>query len=214
MTAENPVDEAPGGRQFAYVARNRAALIKAGQEILATIGPNATIEQIADHAQVSATTFYKYFETKEVFFAVALDEIWRDWIAWAYSGKPPGSSLEASLTTARKLFWLKQTHPQFAKILHNTLLYPSFILQSVRGGAEPTFRALAERGVIKGDDFDQRVILSGHALLGLLVSVHVTEEFSPQQGENGLAILLSIWGVSEAKARKIMSQPLPTAPLE
>ena len=59
---------APGGRQAAYSARNRAALIKAGQEVLAEIGPQATIEQLADHAQVSPTTIYKYFENKENFF--------------------------------------------------------------------------------------------------------------------------------------------------
>ena len=57
---------APVGRQAAYSARNRAALIKHAQEVLAEVGPSATIEQLASHAQVSPTTIYKYFANKEV----------------------------------------------------------------------------------------------------------------------------------------------------
>jgi hypothetical protein len=50
-----------GNRQAAYSARNRAALIKHAQEVLAEVGPSATIEQLSAHAQVSPTTIYKYF---------------------------------------------------------------------------------------------------------------------------------------------------------
>jgi AcrR family transcriptional regulator len=214
MIAKNLIADTAGGRQSAYIARNRAALIRAGQEILASVGLNATIEQIADFSQVSPTTFYKYFDTKEAFFSAALDEIWREWVIWAYNGNLPGSSLEASLDTARKLFWVKKTHPLFAKVLFNTLSNPSFVLQSVRGGAEPTFRALAKRGAIKGDEFEKRSIMSGYALLGLLVSVHVTGELTPKEGEAGLAMLLSVWGVSESEAENMISTPLVFAPVK
>ena len=60
--------QAPGGRQAAYSARNRARLIKDAQIVLAEIGPSATIEQIAAHAEVSPTTIYKYFENKDQLF--------------------------------------------------------------------------------------------------------------------------------------------------
>ena len=66
MAAKVQVDQASGGRQAAYSARNRAALIKVAQEVLAEIGPSATIEQLAMHAQVSPTTIYKYFNFSKI----------------------------------------------------------------------------------------------------------------------------------------------------
>ena len=56
MAVKKEAETAIGGRQAAYSARNRARLIKDAQEVLAEIGPSATIEQIASHAEVSPTT--------------------------------------------------------------------------------------------------------------------------------------------------------------
>ena len=95
--AAKKLKPAPGGRQAAYSARNRAALIKAAQEVLAEIGPSATIEQLAAHAQVSPTTIYKYFASKELLFSEAISEMYQEWIIWAYNGAPPGGSLETTL---------------------------------------------------------------------------------------------------------------------
>jgi len=43
---------------------------------------------------------------------------------------------------------------------------------------------------------------------GLLVSVHVKEELSPEEADLAYGIGLSVWGISEAKAKKIISRPL------
>ena len=156
MPSKKPVKKAAGNRQAAYSARNRAALIKAGQEVLAEIGPGATIEQLASHAQVSPTTVYKYFASKELLFSEALDQIWREWVVWSYNGVQPGQSLQATLDTARKLFWVKQTHPFFAKILHNTLGNPTFLIEAVRGGGTEVFKKMADKGELKKDDFEKQ----------------------------------------------------------
>ena len=214
MPAKKQILKKPGNRQAAYTARNRAALIKAGQEVLADIGPGATIEQLAAHAQVSPTTIYKYFVSKEVLFSEAISEMYQGWIIWAYNGAPPGGSLETTLDTARKLFWVKQTHPLFAKILHNTLRDPSFVIASVKIGAEAVFRNYAELGILENEEFDKRFILWSYSFAGIMTSVHLTEEISPTEAEDSLGIALSIWGVSEAKAKKLMSRPLVFAPVK
>jgi len=46
MAAKKQTAPVLGNRQAAYSARNRAKLIKNAQEILAEVGPSATIEQI------------------------------------------------------------------------------------------------------------------------------------------------------------------------
>ena len=182
--------------------------------MLADIGPGATIEQLAAHAQVSPTTIYKYFVSKEVLFSEAISEMYQGWIIWAYNGAPPGGSLETTLDTARKLFWVKQTHPLFAKILHNTLRDPSFVIASVKIGAEAVFRNYAELGILENEEFDKRFILWSYSFAGIMTSVHLTEEISPTEAEDSLGIALSIWGVSEAKAKKLISRPLVFAPVK
>jgi AcrR family transcriptional regulator len=208
MPSKKPVKKAAGNRQAAYTARNRAALVKAGQEVLAEIGPGATIEQLAAHAQVSPTTIYKYFATKELLFSEAISEMYRGWLIWAYNGAPLGGNLETTLDAGRKLFWVKQSHPLFAKILHNTLRDPSFVIASVKIGAEAVFRNYADLGFLEKKDFDKRFILWSYSYAGILSSVHLTEELSPTQAEESLGIALSIWGISDAKAKKLISRPL------
>jgi AcrR family transcriptional regulator len=204
-----------GGRQAAYSARNRAALIRAGQEVLAEIGPSATIEQLASHAQVSPTTIYKYFENKDELFIQAISEMWLDWLQWSGSERTPGTRLEMTLDTGRKLFWAKKTHPLFASMLHNSLVeMPNFLILSDKGEGKRVFGELAASGELKQDDFDQRFILWTNTYNGLLKSVLVYEELTPEQANTAFGIGLSVWGISEAKAKKIISRPLTFAPVK
>ena len=94
MAAKKDAAAEAGGRQAAYSARNRARLIKDAQEVLAEIGPSATIEQIASHAEVSPTTIYKYFENKDLLFIEALSEAWVGFLIWANQQKAPGGARE------------------------------------------------------------------------------------------------------------------------
>jgi AcrR family transcriptional regulator len=213
MASKKQPESAPGGRQAAYVARNRAALIKSAQEILAEFGPHVTVEELARYAQVSPTTLYKYFPSKEDLFKEALDQMWRDWVVWAYNGVAEGESLEAVISTARKLFWIKRTHPFFAKILHNTLENPTFVIGAVKADGLKVFKNLAKRGELVESDFDKRATLMAYSLAGLMTCVFVTGELSPAQAEVALGIALSLWGLSDAKAKKIMAKPLVFAPV-
>jgi hypothetical protein len=143
------------------------------------------IEQLAGYAQVSPTTIYKYFPNKDLLFAEALGQIWREWVVWSYNGAAPASSLEAVIDSARKLFYVKQTHPFFGEILSRVLGNPSFVIPAVKGGGVVTFQALAQQGLIESDNFEKRVIIWSYILLGLLTSVHLTGELTPpKKGSN------------------------------
>ena len=71
------------GRKSAYVARNRAALLRASQRVLAEIGPEASIDQFAEAAEISVSTIYKHFDNKEALIAAAYIEAFHDWELWA-----------------------------------------------------------------------------------------------------------------------------------
>lgn len=204
-----------GNRQAAYSARNRTRLIKDAQIVLAEIGPSATIEQLAVHAEVSPTTIYKYFENKDELFLEAFGEAWQSFILWANLEMEPGNMLEITFDTGRKLFWAKKSHPLFANMLHNCLNQrPDFPVLADRGAGKKVFKALAAAGDLKQDDFDKRFGLWANLYAGLVKSVYVSEELSPSEAEVAFGIGLSVWGISEAKAKKLISRPLKFAPVE
>jgi len=209
MAAKKKAEPAPGGRQAAYSARNRAALIKVAQEVLAEIGPTATIEQLASHAQVSPTTIYKYFENKDRLFIEALGEMWHGWVPWAFAQTSTTDEFEAAITVSRRVFRVRETHPNFAQVLHNTIKEMSdFFVHADEETAKKVLARIASRGQITGEDFEYRFRLWSSMFIGLMTAVHVTEELTPKQADDALGIGLSVWGISEAKAKKIISRPL------
>jgi AcrR family transcriptional regulator len=197
-----------GNRQAAYSARNRAALIKHAQEVLAEVGPSATIEQLAAHAQVSPTTIYKYFNNKEVLFAEALNQLWEEWLKWSGQTRTAGEPLENVLDAGRKLFRIKQHDPILAQVLHNAVKDPQFAMQALQGEGDKVFITLAKMGAIKSEDLEERLILWKNIFTGICISLYGNEEISPEEADVALGIGLSVWGISEAKAKKIISRPL------
>jgi AcrR family transcriptional regulator len=208
MATKKQAASVTGNRQAAYSARNRAALIKHAQEVLAEIGTTATIEQLAAHAQVSPTTIYKYFANKDVLFIEAFGQMWEEWIQWSNQTKSPGEPLETVLDAGRKLFRIKQHDPILAAALHNVLKDPLLATQAVEGEMAKVFRTLAKMGAIKSEDLEERLILWGYLYQGISISVYVTETISPEEADVAFGIGLSVWGISEAKAKKIIARPL------
>ena len=208
MAAKVQVEQASGGRQAAYSARNRAALIKVAQEVLAEIGPSATIEQLAMHAQVSPTTIYKYFNNKDLLFAEAFSQLWEEWINWSNETKSPGEPLEMVVDTGRKFFRVHLHDPILARVLHNVLKDPQFAINAVQGESVKVFKNLAKMGAVKSEEFEERMILWNYIYAGICISLYQTERISPEEADVAFGIGLSVWGISEAKAKKITSRPL------
>jgi len=208
MATKKKAASLTGNRQAAYSARNRAALIKHAQEVLAEVGPSATIEQLSAHAQVSPTTIYKYFNNKEVLFAEALNQLWEEWLSWSGQTRSPGEPLENVLDAGRKLFRIKQHDPILAQVLHNVVKDPQFAMQALQVEGDKVFITLAKMGAIKSEDLEERLILWKNIFTGICISLYGNEEISPEEADVALGIGLSVWGISEAKAKKIISRPL------
>ena len=208
MASKKQAQAETENRQSAYIARNRIALIKATQAVLAEVGLEATAEQLANNAQVSPTTIYKYFESKEALLSEALADAWQEFMTWAHGDEIPGSSFQGMINVFRKLIRAKQTHPQFARILKNTLTDSSFVINAVRPLAMATLQKAASKEEIAVDQFEERVYLWGYTLAGIIAGVFVTEELSPEKADESLAISLEVLDFSKAKAKKLVSQPL------
>jgi hypothetical protein len=91
---------------------------------------------------------------------------------------------------------------------------PDFLELADKGAGKKIFKVLAANGDLKQEDFDKRYIIWRELYIGILKSVFVTEDLSPAEAEVAYGIGLSVWGISEAKAAKLISRPLLFAPLE
>jgi len=206
--AGRPSLRSPGGRQAAYTARNRAALVSSAQQVLADFGVEATVEQILAQARVSPATIYNYFESKDALLAEALNQMWQGWLLWAYAGRKPGESFDDMIDVCRKLFRVGQSHPLFAQVLNKTLKDPTFVIEAVRVNAMSTLAKVVDPGGLDGSDFDKRANLWAYSLAGILHGVHVTGELTPAEADASLTISLSLWNLSPAVASKLTSRPL------
>jgi len=210
--AEKRSFEEPGASLSSASARNRLALLRAAQEVLAELGPDATVEQFVAHAQVSPTTIYNHFYNKDALFKEALAEAWREWIHWAHGGIHADESLEVAIDVCRRLFRVTKTHPEFARLISKSLVNPGFIIEAVQADAMPAVRRFARLGQISKAELDKRMRMFGYCVTGILHGVHTTNELSPLDADASLGIALAILGVSPAKAKSIVARPLEKWP--
>jgi len=193
-------------RLSAYTTRNRASLTKSAQEVLAEFGINATIDQLASHAQVSPTTIYNHFGNKETLLSEALEQAWLEWVMWAYNGEPMGQNLQSMIDVCRKLLRAKQTHPQMAKILKNTLDNPAFVINAVNVISKADLKTVTEKEGFATSNFEEQSYLWAYSLAGIFHRVYVTEDATPEQADRLLELSLQMLDVSKAKAKKIISR--------
>jgi AcrR family transcriptional regulator len=210
--ANKPSLEKPSDSLSPAAARNRLALIKSAQEVLADIGPDATVEQFVAYSKVSPTTIYNHFYNKEALFKEALAQAWREWIDWAHGGIPADESLEVAVDVCRRLFRIGKTHPEFARLISKALVNPGFIIEAVKEDALPAAKRFARLGQINKAEFDKRIRLFSYCVAGILSSVHTTNELSASDADASLGIALAILGVSPAKAKSMVARPLEKWP--
>lgn len=208
MVANPPSTENPGVRLSAATARNRAALIRSAQQLLAEIGPDATVEQFVAHAEVSPTTIYNHFGSKEAMFSQALAQIFREWLEWAHNGVPADESLDVMIDVCRKLFRVQETHPLLGQIVGRSIDNPRFVMDAVMADSLPALEAIARLGQLNSADFDKRTRLFAYCIAGILHGVHATHELSPSDADVSLEIALAIWDLSSEAAHAVTSRPL------
>jgi AcrR family transcriptional regulator len=196
------------GRQDAYRARTRKALLKTAQEVLAEIGLAATIEDLASKAQVSPATIYNHFESKELYLKEAVKDIWEEAVFRAYDGRSAGESVETTLDVCRKLLRINRTNSLLGQVLSKTLNDGSFVIEALWPNAVNTFKEVARKDGLNLKDFDTRVEVWAHALSGIFQGVFVTNKLSPEEADKALAISLLIWGFDEKTVEKLTSKPI------
>lgn len=206
---QNSNDATPTpGRQDAYRARTHKSLLKSAHEVLADIGLNATIEDLAHHAQVSPATIYNHFDSKDVYLKEALNDIWEDWVKWAYEGIEQSQNLETTIYVCRKLFRIDRTHTLLGRVLSKTLNDSTFVTEALSPAGGKAFKNAAKNSGLEIEDFEMRLEIWMGSLLSIFQGLFITHKLSPERADKALQISLSIWGFSKTQAEKLTSTPI------
>ena len=209
VTRKKPASESPG-RKSAYVARNRASLLRSSQELLAEVGPEASIDQFAEAAEIAVSTIYKHFENKEALVAAAFVEAFHDWEEWADQILPETKDPMENLIMPMRLFLrLKKTHPLYAAMsARNVANLPKYFHGTEEGMIEH-IGELMKAKIIDIDSPAIRIRSISACLLAGLTDQLLNPSAKESDADATVEVILSILGISPAKAKKLAHGPMP-----
>ncbi|MBR7825972.1 TetR/AcrR family transcriptional regulator [Actinospica sp. MGRD01-02] len=206
-------DASAGSRFERRRAHTRNALVKAARQILAETGDtNASIQEIAQRADVGFGSFYNHFDTKAALFeaavADALDEYGQLVDELNRDIEDPAELFAASIRLTLRLAVL---HPEITQILRLRGL------QYVH--AEVGLGPRALRDLVKGQKAGRfhidnpAVALSavGGAVVGLL-QLNSVADLDAHAGEEMAELVLRMLGLPLEEARKLATRPLSELP--
>ncbi|NUP18933.1 MAG: TetR/AcrR family transcriptional regulator [Streptomyces sp.] len=195
-------------------AETRKALLRAARELLAESGDtSASIQAIAERADVGFGTFYNHFESKSELFdaavADALDEFGQaiDEQLQGVLDDPAELVAAGFRLTAR----MADSHPELVQILrHRGLRH----IHSERGIAPRALRDV-EHGITTGRfaDVDPLSALSamGGVLMSLVELKFSRPDLASAEAASSMAeMTLRMLGVPSDEAREVARRPLPT----
>ena len=198
------------GRKAAYVMRNRAALLHSTQEVLAVKGQAATIEDIAEHAQIAVSTVYKHFKDKDALISATILNAFAECESWAESfavqSKDP---LEQLVLPMRLFVRLNKTHPHHAQTLVNYFAVVAQIVPQLQVKLIAHVTALNKAKLLKLDD-PAAAARHFHAVITFAVIDQVTNpKATEKDADESVRAALALFGIPEALAKKLAFAPLP-----
>ncbi len=198
------------GRKAAYVMRNRAALLHSTQEVLAVKGQAATIEDIAEHAQIAVSTVYKHFKDKDALISATILNAFAEWEVWAESlamqSKDP---LEQLVMPMRLFVRLNKTHPHHAQTLVNYFAVVAQIVPQLQVKLIGHVTALNKAKLLKIDN-PAAAARYFHAVITFAVIDQVTNpKATEKDADESVFAALALFGIPEAQAKKLAFAPLP-----
>ena len=198
------------GRKAAYVMRNRAALLHSTQEVLAVKGQAATIEDIAEHAQIAVSTVYKHFKDKDALISATILNAFAEWESWAESiamqSKDP---LEQLVLPMRLFVRLNRTHPHHAQTLVNYFGVAARIVPQLQVKLIAHVTALNKAKLLKLKN-PSAAAKHFHAVITFAVVEQVANpKATEKDADESVYAALALFGIPEPLAKKLAFAPLP-----
>jgi AcrR family transcriptional regulator len=210
MTTRKNTLPANTGRKSAFVARNRAALLRSTQGVLADLGPSATIDQVSAAADLSVSTIYKHFETKELLFQTAIAAAMIDWQKWVDPFLVDVTDpLEELILPARLFMRLKETHPLYARMAARNLNEIARYIPEIAGGFTKHVKELAKAKIISVDNLDIRIQSFSAVIFSTISHQLLYPKAKVIEADIALEVAMALLGISPTKAKKLAHSKLP-----
>ena len=210
MTELSPVND---GRKAKAMARNRARHVRSAQELIILVGPQATIDEFAEHAEVAVATLYKHFGSKEGMVLAAVEDALQRWEQWMMQVVAPISDpLEQLVASLRVILRTRDTRPMEGAIMARAGQANMTPLDHLGAGFQQAVALLVQQGLLPADHIEARA----RALLAVVADEGIrqmsTPTATPEEADTVLEWALPMLGISPAKAKRLAHAPLP--PLE
>lgn len=201
---------ANAGRKSAYVARNHVALLRASQQLLAVVGPGASIDQFADAAEVSVSTIYKHFENKDALIEAAYLDAFHEWEVWTDALLEGVEDPLTELVTPMRLFLrIKRTHPLYAAMSARNLSDLPKYFHGTEEGLNEHINELLKAKIIEIESPAIRIRSISACILAGLADQLLNPAATEDDADATIEVVLSILGISAAKAKKLAHAELP-----
>ena len=210
MTELSPVND---GRKAKAMARNRARHVRSAQELIILVGPQATIDEFAEHAEVAVATLYKHFGSKEGMVLAAVEDALQRWEQWMMQVVAPISDpLEQLVASLRVILRTRDTRPMEGAIMARASQANMAPLDHLGAGFQQAVALLVQQGLLPADHIEARA----RALLAVVADEGIrqmsTPTATPEEADTVLEWARPRLGISPAKAKRLAHAPLP--PLE
>ena len=198
------------GRKAAYVMRNREALLRSTQEVLAVKGQAVTIEDIADHAQVAVSTIYKHFSDKEALISATMLWGFAEWMTQVQTlGDDWTDPIEKLVMPMRHFVRVKSTHPHHARNMVNFLEITTQFIPVLESELSEHIQELAKAKLLVCDEPDVAARNLQAVLLSTVVNQVADQKAKVEDADASIRVALKMVGISEAKARKLTESKIP-----
>lgn len=197
------------GRKAAYVARNRLALLKSTQEILAIKGDAVTIEDIAEHAQVAVSTIYKHFKDKDALIGATILWGFKAWEEWALEQvadiKDP---LEQLVTPMRLFVRANETHPNHAQSIANFFTIIQKVIPQIQDNLRVHIELLDKVKILDVEDSKTAARNIQAVMTFAVIDQVINPKATIADADKAVQSALSMLGISEAKAKALTQSKL------
>jgi AcrR family transcriptional regulator len=185
-------------------------LILATQELLGKKGWVATIEEVASNAEVSVSTVYQHFDSKEELFRACVLEAWVTFETWAVEAAAGAKDpLEQLVVPMRLFFRMTTSHPMFARMIEKNQNHIAPVLPAIAKNLGVVMHQLVKAKVIDVDHPDIRIANLRAVLLQIFLRQLNEKNSKPVEADLALALALPMIGISPAKATAITTTSLP-----
>jgi len=197
------------GRKHAAFARSRAHILASTVELMAQVGPSATVEQVAAHAGVATSTLYQHFTDREALFTAALVFAQTEWEQWMLAAIAPVPGDLEKLSLSTRLFLRSgQTHPNYGRMTAYSLGPIAEQLPLFTKSIRDHIQALAAKHMVATDRLQERIDAFTACLFGALIVQFRTANLA--RADNDIELALGLLGISPVRAKELAHAKLPS----